>query len=446
MRHPPAVAARHAAASVTTLTLLTALALGCGSTRPAGPPVSSPQFGEDAQGIVHFWDRADLSHYGERLVKQFNATHDDVTVKLTPILDKQFVTKLATAIRSDSAPDLVGIDDINSQLFIQNDAFMDLTPAVNRLPFKEHLSPGHLRLTTRDGRYYGVPYVADLSMLWYNKELFRRAGLDPNNPPDTYREILTAAREISQLGPNTWGFAFPGNCQGCLGFQILPSIWATGTRLIKGEVGQQKANIAGNKALKRTLQLYHKLWSRGWATPASRTEDGTTRGQDFLAGKVGILPAGYGGVMQNITPGMRGKVGAAPLPGPDGGYSTFVGGANFGIPKGADNPSGAWKFVKFVLQKQQQAQAPKAGIGLTPIRTDVLTTKYKSKYPLNAVVLRALPKGYAPKTLAYNITFNQPGGPWLTMFNTAVFQGKIDKALKIGQEGFSNALVQAGSS
>ena len=70
---------------------------------------------------------------------------------------------------------VVGIDDINSQLFIYHNAFADLTSLVNALPEKSKLSPGALNLTTENGRYYCVPYVADMSVLWYNKTLFRRA-------------------------------------------------------------------------------------------------------------------------------------------------------------------------------------------------------------------------------------------------------------------------------
>ncbi len=121
---------------------------------------------------------------------------------------------------------------------------MNITKYVNALPYKSALSPGHLKLATIGSNYYGVPYLADLSVLWYNKALFRRAGLDPNSPPTSYAQILSDAEKISALGHGIYGFSFAGNCQGCLGFTMLPSMWAAGQHLINGPLGTQTANVA----------------------------------------------------------------------------------------------------------------------------------------------------------------------------------------------------------
>ena len=84
-------------------------------------------------------------------------------------------------------------------------------------------------LATYQGKEYGVPYWADLSVLWYNKTLFKQAGLNPDNPPTTYAQILSDAQAINKLGHGINGFTFAGDCQGCLGFTVQPGIWADGT-------------------------------------------------------------------------------------------------------------------------------------------------------------------------------------------------------------------------
>lgn len=422
--------------------LVAATASGCAAVATQAD-VSTPGFGDNATGTVYFWDRNTTSPFGQLLVNEFNATHKNLKVVLTPVQDTGYVTKLATTIRAGEVPDVVGIDDINSQLFIHNQAFTDLTPLVNALPYKDELSPGQLNLATDNGHYYGVPYVADVSLLWYNKTLFQRAGLNPNDPPRTYAEILADAKQISALGHGIYGFSFAGRCEGCLGFTVLPDIWATKTYLLNGPPADQTADIADNTPLRQTLQLYRDLWTSGAASPLSQTTDGPTWGNDFLAGTVGIFPGGYGTVTQTAKPALLDQLGVVPLPGPDGGDSLFDGGANFGIPKGAKNPSGAWEFIKFALSQQAQVQAPT--VGFTPIRGDVLTAGYQAKYPFDAVAVRALPQGYAPKTLAYNQIFNQPGGPWLTMFTDAVFGGDLDGALAAAQPAFTNALAEAES-
>jgi multiple sugar transport system substrate-binding protein len=55
-------------------------------------------------------------------------------------------------------------------------------------------------------------------------------------------------------------------------------------------------------------------------------------------------------------------------------------------------------------------------------------------------MLQGLSRGYAPKTIVYNTTFNQPGGPWLNMFTAAVFDGDIEGAIRAGQAGFATAI------
>src|SRR5581483_724720 len=163
----------------------------------------------------------------------------------------------------------------------------------------------------------------DLSVLWYNKTLFKKAGLDPNQPPTTYAEILSDAQKINKLGHGISGFSFAGDCQGCLGFTAQPGIWAAGQHLTNGPIGNQTADIANNDPLKQTLELYHTLWSQHLVPPADRAQQGPTWGQDFVRGKVGILPGGYGLVVNIVSPAMKTQIADTPLPGPNGGYSTF---------------------------------------------------------------------------------------------------------------------------
>jgi hypothetical protein len=51
----------------------------------------------------------------------------------------------------------------------------------------------------------------------------------------------------------------------------------------------------------------------------------------------------------------------------------------------------------------------------------------------------------APATTAYNSIFNQAGGPWLTMFDTAVFNNQIKAAMATGQNGFDQLLTDEAS-
>ena len=429
--------------------LVAATAAGCSSSgsTPAASTASGPgsaSFGVNAKGTVQFWARNVSKTLAQKLVSEFNASHSNLKVKLTLTSINDDTTSLATSIRAGDPPDVVGLNDIDMPTFTRNGSFTDLTKAISKLPFASSLSPGHLGLGIYQGKQYGVPYWADLSVLWYNKNLFKQAGLNPDNPPVTYAQILSDAQKINKLGHGINGFTFAGDCQGCLGFTVQPGIWAAHSYLTKGDIGSQTANITGNQELIQALTLYRQMWSQHLVPDNARTDNGPTWGQDFAAGKIGIMPGGYGQLVTIAKPADLGSVFAdSPLPGATGDYSTFDGGDDFGIPAAAKNPSGAWEFVTWVLQQQQQQQYP--DLGATPIRTDLLTPAFSSAHPLDAVPLKALAHGYAPVTLIYNQAFNEASGPWFQMFQTAVYEGKMSTALQQGQSGFTQLLQQAAA-
>src|SRR5579872_2252959 len=172
------------------------LAAACGGSSGSSSSQSTKTFGVNATGTVHFWARQATDGPAKALVKEFNATHKklNVVLHLTPPNDD--TSQLATAIRAGSPPDVVGLNDIDVPTFSHENALLDITKYVNALPYKSSLSPGHLALATIGSKYYGVPYLADLSVLWYNKTLFKEAGLNPNDPPTNYAEIMTDAKKI----------------------------------------------------------------------------------------------------------------------------------------------------------------------------------------------------------------------------------------------------------
>src|SRR5580698_7037343 len=276
---------RHALTGAAAVMLLSAAA-ACSSSgsSPSSGSSGASSFGVNATGTVQFWARTVSKTLAQKLVSEFNATHKNLQVKLTLTSINDDVTSLATSIRAGDPPDVVGLNDIDVPTFTREGAFMNLTQYINKLPYKSALSPGHMGLATYNGDEYGVPYWADLSVLWYNKTLFKEAGLNPDDPPTTYAQILSDAQAINKLGHGINGFTFAGDCQGCLGFTVQPGIWAAGSYLTAGPIGNQKATVSGNQALIQALTLYRDIWTQHLVPDNDRTDDGPTWGQDFAAG------------------------------------------------------------------------------------------------------------------------------------------------------------------
>jgi len=422
------------------LAALAALLPSCASTLPEAD-VGAAGFGEGATGTVRLWCRAATVVGVRQVVDAFNASQDRLTVEVTPVLDAQYVTKLATAIRGGNVPDIVDIDDINSMLFIYRDSFTDLTPLVQQLDFVDSINPGQLRLAVRDGRNYGVPYIADASALFYNTELFDRAGIDPAEATKDFDGILAAARAIGALDDKTFGWSVDGNAAGILGFVVQPHIWAAKAPNVVGEVGSQHGSMADNDAVRRTFQLYQTMWKEKLMPQTNFSADGARWGADFREGTVGMFPSNFSLAVLNASPEMQAKTAVVLLPGPDGGRATFAGGDNLCIPRGAANASGAWEFARFAMDLPQQINLP-AG-GYLPVRSDAATDEYRSKFPLAVTPLEQNAAAYAPVTLAYNLLFNQQDSPWIGSFRQAVFDGDLDRALDQGQADFDRILEQA---
>lgn len=394
-----------------------------------------------ARGTVRFWYRAGTQRSVAAMIAAFHRSQDRIRVQATPVVDGQYVTKLATTIRSGHVPDLVDMDDINSTLFVYRDAFADLTDPLAALPFRTRLSPGHLRLGARDGRQYAVPFFADNSALACNTELFERAGLDIDESTRDFAGLLRAARAISRLGDDTYGWYLPGNGSGALAFTVLPQVWASGGRLIRGAVGNQRARVAGNDGLRATLTLLSTMWREKLIPRTCFSDDGARWTGEFLSGRIGMLPCSYGNIVGSADAKALARVRYVLLPGRHGGRSFFDGGDNFAIPNGAQNPDAAWQFVAFCLGVARQQTLPRANY--LPVRADALTDDYRRRYPLTVPPLADIAVGYAPPCLAYNLIFNQANSPWLAMVRRAVFGGDVTGAMAEGQRGYDTLLRQA---
>jgi multiple sugar transport system substrate-binding protein len=411
-----------------------------GAASPAGASRVPRASHGSATGVVTYWDRAGFA-LPPALVKEFNKTHPNLKVEFTPVNTTIEPTKLATAIRAGTAPDLVGIDDIEIGQFINEGVMENVTSQLRSMSAFKSLNKGQLRSVSYPGGYYGFPEYADLSVLYWNKTLFKKAGLNPNAAPSNFAEILADAKKVSALGHGTYGFTFAGECPGCENFTMLPDVWATGQDVVKGSVTHQVPTVENNAPLKALLTLYHELWADKLVPPSDKTDTGTTWGNNFKAGNVGIAPNSYDFATTLAQAHVKFQWGMTTLPGPDGGYSTFDGGADFGIPKGAKNAAGALEFVNWVLQKSQQLQFPT--YGLTPVRTDILTPSYRAKYPLDAIALKALAHGNLTVGPAATQIYHPLNGAWQAMFDLAVYQGQIVKALKTGQSMYTQEIASA---
>jgi len=395
---------------------------------PAGA-TAAPAAGGGAE--VTFWSRDSDQALIEPVIAAYNSSHP-TKIKATFIPAAQFVQKFAAATAGGEAPDLIAVDLIYMPSFIAAGQMTDITDMAKALPFFDKLNKAQMREGTADGKIYSLPFSADGSVLVYNKNLFKQAGLDPEKPPTNMEEMMAMSKKITALGNGTYGFYFSGNCPGCNAFTLMPYIWASGGDILSED---GKTATVTDPNVKTVLTWYHQMWTDKQIPESAKVDTGS--------GKIGMVGSGAFAIaaLKNDHPDL--DFGIVPLPGlKTGQQSSFAGGDVIGIPTGSKHVAEASDFNTWYLSEDVQLEQV-AKINGLPVREDLVDNKYSQKDPRYITVGNAMYKfGKTPFSVHYNEIWNDANGPWLAMIQKAVFDGDIDGAINEAQQQVTQILSQ----
>jgi multiple sugar transport system substrate-binding protein len=409
---------------------LAAALVGCNKSEEA-PPSGAP----DSGVTITMWTRAATETQSRLLVDAYNASHKN-KVELTVVPTDNYAQKIATAAGGKALPDVFAADVIFAPNYTSKNLFLDITDRIDALPYKDSLAPSHIKLGTYEGKKYAVPHTLDLSVIFWNKDLYAKAGLDPEKGPSTLAELAEHAKKIQALGGDINGTTLGGNCGGCGVFTLWPSVWAAGGDVMNadGTVG-----TLDSKPVKDVLAIWRQLYADGVAQPGSKDEQGPTWVGRFQSGKVGVGPMPSTTLAMMDKAGL--KVGVVPISGPEGGQSTFVGGDVLGISATTKNAAAAWDFLAWTLSEEAQVEVLAKNKDLIA-RTDLAENKYSAADPRVVTSLKVIAQGKTPYALNFNQTFNDPQGPWLATMRGALFGPDLDAALAEGNAKVTASLVQ----
>lgn len=263
-----------------------------------------------------------------------------------------------------------------------------------------------------------LPFVLDLSMMFWNKKLFKDAGLDPEKAPATLEEYATAAKKVQALKKDgVYGTATGLNCGGCLVFTWFPSIWAGGGEVLSKDGTESKL---GDPVAQKVYSTWRDLWKSGAVLPSSAGETGPTWTAAFTEGKVGLML--YPATLLSSTPF---DVGVAGIPGPGGGASTFVGGDGIGVSKDSKKAAQAWNFLSWMMSEQAQVEVLAKDKDVVS-RADLANNKYAAADPRLVTINEVAGKGDTPVALNFQQAFNAPNSPWLTLVRNQVLKAGGD--------------------
>ena len=397
----------------------------CGGSGNGGTATAEgiPAKGTDDGTEITLWTRSPLERQAKNVVEAYNKSHKN-QVKLEIIPNDDMEGKVGGASQTDSLPDILARDVVRIPYWASEGIFTDITKQIDGLDNKADLQQGHIEAGTVDGAEYTLPFITDVSVMVWNKNLYKEAGLDPEQGPKSIDQFVEQAKKVAALNKDgVAGSYLAGQSGGALVFDLFPSVWADGESVMNKDGSEATLD---NDSMKGVLDAYKELANTTNGLGAgSKEETGATWTAPFANGKIGVMPYPNTSTTALFDAEKDGgfEVGVAPIPGTkEGKTSTFLGGDAMGISKDSKHVAQAWNFLYWLMQSDAQKEVF-ADQGDTASNIQTLKTAYKDADPriqtINSVIIDG--NGQTPKSPAFNEAFNAAGSPWQLLVQNAVW-------------------------
>lgn len=397
----------------------------CGGSGNGGTATAEgiPAKGTDDGTEIALWTRSPLERQAKNVVEAYNKSHKN-QVKLEIIPNDDMEGKVGGASQTDSLPDILAGDVVRIPYWASEGIFTDITKQIDGLDNKADLQQGHIEAGTVDGAEYTLPFITDVSVMVWNKNLYKEAGLDPEQGPKSINQFVEQAKKVAALNKDgVAGSYLAGQSGGALVFDLFPSVWADGESVMNKDGSEATLD---NDSMKGVLDAYKELANTTNGLGAgSKEETGATWTAPFANGKIGVMPYPNTSTTALFDAEKDGgfEVGVAPIPGTkEGKTSTFLGGDAMGISKDSKHVAQAWNFLYWLMQSDAQKEVF-ADQGDTASNIQTLKTAYKDADPriqtINSVIIDG--NGQTPKSPAFNEAFNAAGSPWQLLVQNAVW-------------------------
>jgi multiple sugar transport system substrate-binding protein len=350
---------------------------GSQSSGPANIKIAYQQFGP---GTV-------MKNFLAGAKAEFEAANPGSKVEIVPIVasENDYYTKLQLMMRSaNTAPDIVYEDTFLINSDITAGYLKPLDDYIKNWPdWSQFQDTAKGAAKGQDNKTYGVPDGTDTRALWYNKQLFAKAGLPANWQPKTWDEVLTAARAIKAKVPgviplNVYSGKPVGEAAAMQGLEML----LYGTKDTLYNFNQSKW-VVGSQGFKDSLNFIKTIFTEGLAPKPQQSLDpnwGNKVGSDLLPNSKLAIALDGSWLYNNWQ-----KTGARPWPqwsnvlgqtamptqnGDGKGKVSLSGGWTWAIPAKSKAPDAAWKFIQ-TLQTQKNAAKYATDGAQIAVRKDV---------------------------------------------------------------------------
>ncbi|MDV3250407.1 sugar ABC transporter substrate-binding protein [Devosia sp. BK] len=384
--------------------------------------LATPAF---AQVTLKIWsiDGVDRPGIADTWSKEFDEANEDIVVEYRAVPFDELVNETLRAFATGNAPDIVSFDNPDFAMFSSRGAMLDITDRVknSEILSKAQYFEGPLNSVTWDGKLYGIPKYTDTIGVFYNKDLFAKAGI--TEPPQTWDEFAADAEKLTDSAAGVYGATFSARAGEEGTFQFLPIIQMSGG-------GYDHVNTEGAA---QVLDLWKKMIDNGWAS-----KDVLSLGQwdstgTFNSGNAAMAVSGPWEVDRMIEDAkFDWGVTLLPTITEGGDRSSALGGFDWGIMSTTKHPDEAFRALEFFSSKDGTMFED---FGNLPARADIALPASGDAH-----------KDAALKVFQEQLKFAQPRGPhpeWQKI-SKAIYDAM--QAALTGQMSSKDALDQAQAS
>jgi multiple sugar transport system substrate-binding protein len=296
-----------------------------------------------------FWSDTNTKPIVEQLVREFEAENPGIDVRITDLTWANGHEKLVISFAAKQPPDVMELGSDWIAEFAANGLLAQMESSIE---------PNYLYPAKWENRIYGVPWMLDTRILYFNVDLLKKAGV---GVPQTWAELAEACSSVSQLGADYFGFGCNSAERHRLYKKFLPFLWSNGGQVMNGDGAS--ALLDSPQAVE-ALEFYLDLCECGLIESQRRLEE------YFREGKIGFVVSG-GWLLRRL------KLNPPPFEykligffSPKGGIGTsFFGGEYLSIYAATEKLEASKKLVAFMTRKENsQRLCDAAGFGFPPYR------------------------------------------------------------------------------
>jgi multiple sugar transport system substrate-binding protein len=313
------------------LGLVASLALS--ATASLAEPITLNVWTIDREGGYH-WTMA----------KEFEAKHPDIKITVKRVQFSDMINDLARATATGGGPDVTYIDNPAISLFASRGLLLGLKPmlANSKVVDAKKILPGPLASVTYKDDIYGIPRGANTLALYYNADMFKAKGLDPDQPPKTWDELYAAAKKLNDPGNNVYGIAFSAKANEEGTFQFLPWLQMTG-----GDYTD--VNTPGGV---KALKFWQKLIDEKLASPDTLIRSQFDSTGTFNAGNAAMVISGPWEMPRMSTDAKFDyRVAILPTETAEGRHASALGEGDNVILASTKHPKEAFAFVEYLYEQ-----------------------------------------------------------------------------------------------